>query len=80
MDKYKCHKIVEAAKIHSIETFSDGSILVNLVNIGGGALSFGADWAKKSGVSPGGYIVRYADGYTSFSPAKAFEEGYTKIV
>lgn len=25
----------------------------------------------------GGYYVVYADGYTSFSPAKAFEEGYT---
>jgi len=27
----------------------------------------------------GGYFVQYADGYKSFSPAKAFEEGYTLI-
>ena len=27
----------------------------------------------------GGYYVVYADGYKSFSPATAFEEGYTKI-
>jgi hypothetical protein len=27
----------------------------------------------------GGYFVVYDDGYKSFSPAKAFEEGYTRI-
>lgn len=31
-------------------------------------------------VSPiGGYYVRYEDGFESWSPAKAFEEGYTKV-
>ena len=28
----------------------------------------------------GGYYVRYADGYESWSPAKAFEEGYTQVL
>jgi len=27
-------------------------------------------------VSEAGYVVRYADGYESWSPAKAFEDGY----
>jgi hypothetical protein len=27
----------------------------------------------------GGYYVQYDDGYKSFSPAKAFEEGYTRL-
>jgi hypothetical protein len=27
----------------------------------------------------GGYFVQYADGYKSFSPAQAFEEGYTRL-
>lgn len=27
----------------------------------------------------GGYWVLYADGYQSFSPAQAFEEGYSRI-
>ena len=27
----------------------------------------------------GGYLVVYDDGYVSWSPAKAFEEGYTRI-
>lgn len=26
-----------------------------------------------------GYYVVYTDGYVSWSPAKAFEEGYTKV-
>lgn len=26
----------------------------------------------------GGYYVRYEDGFESWSPAKAFEEGYTR--
>jgi hypothetical protein len=27
----------------------------------------------------GGYLVQYEDGYLSWSPAKAFEDGYTRI-
>jgi len=27
----------------------------------------------------GGYFVQYEDGYKSYSPAKAFEEGYTRL-
>ena len=27
----------------------------------------------------GGYFVIYEDGYTSFSPAAAFESGYTRV-
>ena len=27
----------------------------------------------------GGYFVRYEDGYESFSPAAAFESGYTRL-
>ena len=28
---------------------------------------------------PGGYYVRYPDGYESWSPAEAFEDGYTLV-
>jgi len=43
------------------------------------------DWRLKQAMDqehnpqPGGYFVVYKDGYKSFSPAKAFEEGYTRI-
>lgn len=38
-----------------------------------------AAWYRKHDPEPGGYFIQYADGYTSFSPAGPFEEGYTRI-
>ncbi|MCX6845050.1 MAG: hypothetical protein NTU84_00535 [Verrucomicrobia bacterium] len=35
------------------------------------------DYVHKHKPEVGGYYVVYADGYKSYSPAKAFEEGYT---
>lgn len=37
------------------------------------------EFIAKHNPQPGGYFVIYKDGYKSFSPAKAFEEGYTLI-
>jgi hypothetical protein len=37
------------------------------------------EYMAKHKPQPGGYYVVYSDGYKSFSPAKAFEEGYTRI-
>jgi len=34
---------------------------------------------ERCSVQAGGYYVVYKDGYESFSPAEAFEEGYTLI-
>lgn len=36
-----------------------------------------ATYLKKHSPQIGGYYVVYTDGYKSYSPAKAFEEGYT---
>lgn len=38
-----------------------------------------AEFMAKHKPEPGGYYVVYKDGYASFSPAAAFEDGYTKI-
>lgn len=38
-----------------------------------------ADYMRKHNPQVGGYYVIYADGYRSFSPAQAFEKGYTRI-
>jgi hypothetical protein len=38
-----------------------------------------AEYLSKHKPEVGGYYVVYKDGYKSFSPAEAFEEGYTKI-
>jgi len=37
------------------------------------------DYVKKHSPLPGGYYVLYEDGYESYSPAKAFEDGYSLI-
>ncbi len=37
------------------------------------------DYMRKHQPKIGGYFVVYKDGYKSFSPAEAFEEGYTRI-
>ena len=37
------------------------------------------DFVSKHEPKAGGYYVTYKDGYKSFSPAQAFEEGYARI-
>ena len=37
------------------------------------------DYVTKHDPQPGGYFVVYNDGYQSYSPPAAFEEGYTQI-
>lgn len=42
-------------------------------------LEVDAAYVMKHSPQPGGYYVVYKDGYKSFSPAEAFEEGYSRI-
>ena len=46
-----------------------------------GYAEFGVDndFLLKHDPQPGGYFVVYEDGYKSYSPAQAFENGYTRI-
>ncbi len=44
-----------------------------------GPIDVSGAWMAKHEPQVGGYYVVYEDGYTSFSPADAFEKGYTKI-
>jgi hypothetical protein len=37
------------------------------------------EYVLKHSPQVGGYYVVYADGYKSWSPAQAFEEGYTRL-
>lgn len=72
MQKYKCHKVVTASKIHAI----NGTVL----NLDPGQLEQSAEWFAKHNPQVGGYYVVYEDGYASYSPAKAFEDGYSPLV
>ena len=83
MPRYKCHKEVWALKIKEIEMLGDA------LNYTGARLHFenkryapievGMDYIEKHKPVKNGYFVVYKDGYQSFSPADAFEDGYTEI-
>lgn len=72
LPRFQCTKVVEAFKILDIDY--------------GRALLYAEEFTEPFQPKPewwvntqpvvGGYFVRYADGYQSYSPAKAFEEGY----
>ena len=83
---YRSHKIVQAAKILEIQGYSDGSganllCLADLSAETGAMIEIGVTRAYflKHQPKAGGYYVLYPDGYESWSPAEAFEEGYTKV-
>lgn len=80
MKKYKCHKVVEAAKITGYEHGSDG-VWLKFKELDNVSVSY--EWLRQRvlpGKSPiGGYFVKYDDAYTSWSPADVFEEGYTAL-
>ncbi len=85
MPKYKCHKVVWALKIAALTDTSkpdeetDGSLLLTPADDGYEKFRVDREYVRKHKPTVGGYFVKYEDGYKSFSPAKAFEDGYTKI-
>lgn len=78
MLKYKSHKIVEASKIIEVELDSKGQVQILLVEdsdpLGG---NLPKDIFSRDVPQVGDYLIRYEDGYLSWSPAEAFENGYT---
>lgn len=83
MPRYKCHKEVHALKIAAVQTKWDGSTWIGdeitPEDEGYAPFVVSPEYVNKHGPKPGGYYVVYEDGYKSFSPAEAFEEGYTRI-
>lgn len=89
LPRYKCHKEVWALKIAAVTrnsvlaqltgNESDGSAVITPVDDRYGDIRVDADYLRRHNPQVGGYYVVYADGYTSFSPADAFESGYTRI-
>lgn len=85
--RYKSHKEVEAFKIADINWDADIAKNQNRETDGSATLipednnlnphKVTAEYIKKHKPQIGGYWVRYADGYESWSPARQFEEGNT---
>lgn len=86
LPKYKSHKEVWALKIKSIvkdgegeNRETDGSAIITPEEEGYAPFRVELDYMRKHNPQVGGYYVVYQDGYKSFSPAEAFEEGNTLI-
>ena len=79
MPKYVCHKEVHALKIESLYTSGHGHIMMVPALDGFATIRLDPEYVNKHGPQAGGYYVVYEDGYKSFSPAKAFEDGYTAV-
>lgn len=72
LPQYTCHKVVSALKIAAIK----GNIIVP-ENTEYLPFTMLKTWFNKHNPHVGGYYIEYVDGYKSFSPAGAFERGYT---
>lgn len=83
MQRYKCHKEVSAFKIGRVDIRMAGSFDLGAVIVPEDTSLPGvqvkAQWVDIHHPYAGGYYVQYEDGYSSFSPAEAFENGYTMI-
>lgn len=81
LSKWKCHKEVHATKIAAIEFEADGSAKVAPADVMWPTYSTKPGFRARFRGDEGdlGYLVVYEDGYESWSPSKAFEEGYTRI-
>lgn len=78
LPRYKCHKEVRAAKILKVFLLDTHTHLLVLdVNRVKTEIAESKEYGEKHKPYAGGYYVVYEDGYTSFSPAEAFESGYT---
>jgi len=78
--EYESHKIVQALPICRVDRRDDGKVFITLRHEDGTKEEFEPTvpaMADKAEV--GGYAMLYPDGFKSISPAKAFEEGYTRV-
>lgn len=77
LPRYKSHKEVEALKIKRIEIVRFPGATLIPEDDAYAPICVSESYLQKHNPQPGGYYVRYSDGYESFSPAQAFEEGYS---
>lgn len=84
MPRYKCHKEVWALKIKALEPIEGeggklSGMMMHPFETAYAPITLDGAYMSKHRPEVGGYYVVYPDGYKSFSPAKAFEDGYTRI-
>lgn len=89
MPKYQSHKQVHALQIELIvpdeevaareSRETDGGAWIYPADEGYAPFKVNRAYVEKHYPKAGGYYVVYADGYESWSPREAFEQGYTRI-
>ena len=85
MPKYRSHKEVWALKRLEIQDHtpagqeSDGSRTIVPADEAFAPFRIDLAYVQKHSPQAGGYYVVYKDGYRSWSPAEAFENGYSRI-
>jgi len=89
MPKYQSHKKVWALKIKELvfdhelakadNRETDGSAMITPEEEGYASIRVDHAYVRKHQPKVGGYYVVYEGGYKSWSPADAFEGGYTRI-
>jgi hypothetical protein len=85
LPKYQSHKQVWALKIAALSPHHDisgervGDVCITPADQGYASFVVSADYVHRHDPQVGGYYVVYEDGYQSFSPAEAFESGYTAL-
>lgn len=83
MPLYRCHKQVRAMKIKAVlnPNIHDEGDGEGVLTFEDSPLTIVVDrqYLTKHKPQAGGYFVVYEDGYQSWSPAKAFEDGYSKV-
>ena len=84
--RWECHKVVSAGKIVAWLALADSPGQYRITDIdvecADGStcrVPVAADLCARYKPEVGDYYVVYQDGYASLSPAKAFEDGYTRI-
>lgn len=85
LPEYQCHKKVKAFKITKMLEVRDEDRHVEYILGAGDSVNpfifvVSHKYVEKHNPEIGGYYVRYQDGYESYSPAGAFEEGYSLII
>ena len=78
LPRYKCHKEVSALKIKQVRLSPGGGAEIEPVEDGYAKFDVDHAYLLKHEPKPGGYYIVYEGGYKSYSPANAFERGYTR--
>jgi hypothetical protein len=79
LPRYRSHKIVRAVKIDRVVRGEGNGWLIYPADSSFAPIAVSSAYVETHAPQWGGYYVVYEDGYESWSPAQAFEEGYTRV-